>query len=136
MGASFLPRAQGGLTLVETLIAMVVIVVGLAAVQRLFPQGLATGRQALARTQAVLLGRGQLEQLRLQGFERLATLAAEMTAPAPFLDSQGQVIFPRFRWQAEVKRRAEDLLEVRVRVLWPWPQQTSETAFVTYVSKH
>jgi prepilin-type N-terminal cleavage/methylation domain-containing protein len=127
--------SQRGLSLVETMVALMVIAVGLAGVQRFFPQGLATGRHSLERTQAALLGKGKLEELRLQGFEAL-TAAQHLTAsPEPFLDGQQQVRFPRFRWQAEVMRPAEDLVEVHLRVVWPWPQQTYQVGFATYVSQ-
>jgi Tfp pilus assembly protein PilV len=126
---------QRGLSLVETMAALVVIVVGLVGVQRFFPEGLATGRHSLERTQATVLGRGKLEQLRLQGFEALAAAAPSTATSEPFLDSQQQVMFPRFRWQAEVLQQAEDLLEVHLRVVWPWPQQTHHVDLATYVSK-
>src|ERR671923_238878 len=116
--------AQHGLSLVETMAALVVIVIGLVGIQRYFPEGLAAGRQSLERTQATVLGRGKLEHLRLQGFETLATAAHPPATPEPFLDSQQQIVFPRFRWQAEVRQQAVDLLEVHLRVVWPWPQQT------------
>lgn len=126
---------QRGLSLVETMVALMVIVVGLAGVYRIFPQGLATGRHSLERTQATLLGRGKLEQLRLQGFETLVAAKHPPATPEPFLDSQEHVVFPRFRWQAEVMHRAEDLLEVHLRVVWPWPRQTRQVNFATYISK-
>jgi prepilin-type N-terminal cleavage/methylation domain-containing protein len=126
---------QRGLSLVETMVALVVIVVGLAAVQRIFPQGLATGRHALERTQATLLGRGKLEQLRLQGFDTLAAASDATPTPESFQDGQRQTVFPRFRWHATVTRRAEDLLEVHLRVVWPWPRQAYEVHLATYVSK-
>jgi prepilin-type N-terminal cleavage/methylation domain-containing protein len=127
--------SQRGLSLVETMVALVVIVVGLAGVQRFFPQGLAAGRHSLERTQAALLARGKLEQLCAQGFEALAGAIPLAATPESFVDSQQQIIFPRFRWQAEVVRRAEDLLEVRLRVVWPWPRQTYHVSFATYVSR-
>jgi prepilin-type N-terminal cleavage/methylation domain-containing protein len=128
--------SQRGLSLVETMVALMVLVVGLAGVHHFFPQGLATGRHALERTQATWLGRGKLEQLRLQGFDTLLTVPAQTTAPRPFLDNQQEVIFPRFRWQTEITRQAEDLLEVHLRVLWPGPHQMYHIDFATYVSKH
>jgi prepilin-type N-terminal cleavage/methylation domain-containing protein len=127
--------SQRGLSLVETMVALMVIVIGLAGVQRFFPQGLATGRHSLERTQATLLGKGKLEELRLQGFAALAGAAPATASPAPFLDGQQQVVLPRFRWQAEVLRSAEDLLEVHLRVVWPWPQQTYQVGFATYVGQ-
>jgi type II secretory pathway pseudopilin PulG len=127
---------QCGLSLVETMVALMVLVVGLAGVQHFFPQGLATGRHALEHTQATWLARGKLEQLRLQGFDMLLTASMPTTTPTPFLDSQQHIVFPRFRWQTEITRQAEDLLEVRLRVLWPGPRQMYHVDFATYVSKH
>lgn len=118
----------------ETMVALVVIVVGLSALQQSFPQGLAIGRQAMERTQATLLARGQLEQLRLSDFRTLATYAT--TAPEPFFDSQQHATSERFRWQAEVVPVATNLLEVRMRVLWPWPTANHQLQLATYVSKY
>ena len=109
-----------GLSLVETMVALVVIVVGLTALRHVFPHNLATERQAVERIQATLLGKSQLEQLRLRGFTTLAA-AHFTTTPEPFLDSQQQAVTEPFRWQAEVHRAAEELLAVHLRVVWPWP---------------
>ena len=124
-----------GLSLVETMMALVVIVVGLTALRHVFPQHLATERQAVERIQATLLGKSQLEQLRLRGFTALADTHFA-TPPEPFLDSQQQALTAPFRWQAEVYQEAEDLLAVHVRVVWPWPAQTHQVRLATYVSRH
>jgi Tfp pilus assembly protein PilV len=123
------------MSLIETMVALVVIVVGLTALQRALSQGTVSGQQATARTQAVLLGRGQLEQLRLQGFTALATQHSP-TEPAPFRDSQQQVMAETFRWHIAVAPRTDDLLEVQLRVVWPWPAQTYHVGLATLVSRH
>jgi Tfp pilus assembly protein PilV len=117
------------------MIALVVIVVGLSALRHAFPAHLATEQQALEQVQATLLGKNQLEQLRLRGFSALAT-APLVTTPEPFVDSQQQAVDGRFRWQAEVYHEAEDLLAVHMRVVWPWPAQTHQVRLATYVSRH
>jgi hypothetical protein len=117
------------------MVAMVVIVVGLAALRQAFPTNLATERHAIERVQATLLGKNQLEHLRLRGFPALATTRFA-TTPEPFLDSQQRVVDGPFRWQAEVQQEAEDLLAVHVRVVWPWPAQTHQVRLATYVSRH
>ena len=127
--------SQRGVSLVETMVALLVMAVGLAGVYRAFPQGLATGRHALERTQASLLAEGKLEQLRAQGFETLAAAASSNSSPKPFANSIQHPVFSRFRWQTEVARRAEDLLEIHLRVTWPWPRQAHHLSFTTYVSK-
>jgi len=124
-----------GFSLVETMIALVVIVVGLSALRHTFPTHLATEQQSLEQVQATLLGKNQLEQLRLRGFSALVT-APLATTPEPFVDSQQQVVDGPFRWQAEVYHEAEDLLAVHVRVVWPWPAQTHAVRLATYVSRH
>jgi len=115
--------------------ALVVVLAGMTALVHFFPQGLATGRHSLERTQATLLGKGKLEELRLQGFETIAAAGRLAGEPAPFFDEQQQVANARFRWQAEVNQLADDLLEVRLQVVWPWPDQTYHVSFATYVSK-
>jgi len=117
------------------MMALVVIVVGLAALRHVFPQHLATEHQAVEHIQATLLGKSQLEQLRLRGFTALADTHFA-TTPEPFLDSQQQALTAPFRWQAEVYQEAEDLLAVHVRVVWPWPAQTHQVRLATYVSRH
>jgi len=128
--------AQSGVSLVEVMAALVVFLVGLPALAHFFSEGLTTGRNSLERTQATLLGKGKLEELRLQGFEALGDADRHASTPEPFQDSHQQVVFARFRWQAEVTRLEGDLLEVRLRVVWPWPRQTYHVSFATYVSKH
>lgn len=135
MHRRFLRVSPKGLSLVETMVALVVIVVGLTALRHVFPHNLATERHAIERMQATLLGKGQLEQLRLGGFTALAG-AHFATTPEPFLDSQQQVVSESFRWQAEVRQEAEDLLAVHLRVVWPWPAQTHQVRLATYVSRH
>jgi len=117
------------------MVAMVVIVVGLSALRHAFPHHLALENQAMERIQATLLGKSQLEQLRLRGFTALAA-SPFPAVPEPFLDSQHQVIAGPFRWQAEVHQEAEDLLAIHVRVVWPWPAQTHQVRLATYVSRH
>lgn len=124
-----------GFSLVETMVALVVIVVGLTALRHTFSTNLAVERQALERMQAALLGKKQLDNLRLQGFADLLAVPP-VTTPEPFKNSDNQVIEPTFRWQAEIQPEAEGLLAVQLRVVWPWPAQTHQVRLATYVSRH
>lgn len=134
MGRHFSLVSPTGVSLVETMIALVAIVVGLATLRHAFPTHLAAEHQALEQVQATLLGKNQLEHLRLRGFAALATTPLTIT-PEPFVDSQQQVVEGPFRWQAEVYPEAEDLLAVHVRVVWPWPAPTHQVRLATYVSR-
>ena len=135
MGRRLLLFSPQGVSLVETMVALVVIVVGLSVLRHAFPTNLATEQQALEQVQATLLGKNQLEQLRLRGFSALATMRFA-TTPEPFVDSQQQTVEGPFRWQAEVHHEAEDLLAVYIRVVWPWPAQAHQVRLATYVSRH
>jgi len=135
MSRRFLLVSPKGVSLMETMIALVVIVVGLAGLRHVFPDNLATEHHAIQRIQATLLGKSQLEHLRLRGFTTLAE-ARFASTPEPFLDSQQRVVTGPFRWQAEVHQEAEDLLAVHVHVVWPWPAQTHRVRLATYVSRH
>jgi len=117
------------------MVALVVIVVGLSVLGHTFPRNLATERHAIERVQATLLGKNQLEHLRLHGFPTLATTRFAATAE-PFLDSQQQVVDGPFGWQAEIQQEADDLLAVHVHVMWPSQAQTYQVRLATYVSRH
>ena len=124
-----------GFSLAETMVALVVIVLGLTALRHAFPANLAIEHQAVERMQATLLGKSQLDTMRLEGFAALAATRGS-TTPEPFRDSQQQVIVSPFRWQADIQQAADDLLAVHVRVVWPWPAQTHQVRLATYVSRH
>ncbi|MGE3542197.1 MAG: hypothetical protein AB7N91_32880 [Candidatus Tectimicrobiota bacterium] len=124
-----------GISLVETMVALVVIVVGLTALRYSFPANLALERQAVERMQATLLGKSQLDTMRLQGFAALVNTPG-IIPPEPFRNSQQHIIDSTFRWQAEIQREADDLLAIQLRVVWPWPAQTHQVRLATYVSRH
>ena len=124
-----------GISLIETMVALVVIVVGLSVLRHTFPRNVATERHALERVQATLLGKNQLEHLRHLDFPTLANTRFA-TMPEPFLDNRQQVIDGPFRWQAEIQQEADDLLAVHVRVVRPWPARTHQVRLATYVSRH
>ena len=58
------PLSSGGMSLVECLVALVVLSVGLMGMARLMIQGLSRGHQALVRTQAVNLVSDMSERIR------------------------------------------------------------------------
>ncbi len=124
-----------GFSLIDAMMAMVVMVLGLSALRNAFPTHLATERQASERVQATLLGKNYLEQLRLRGFAALAALP-QTTTPEPFVDDQQQVVEERFRVQMTRALEAEDLVAVHVKVVWPWPASTHQVQLATYISRH
>jgi type IV pilus assembly protein PilV len=57
-------HAHGGFGLVETLVALVVISIGMLGMAALFNHGLTASRTSLARTQAVQLAADMAERIR------------------------------------------------------------------------
>lgn len=60
-------RAIGGFTLVEVLVAMVILGVGIVAIMRLFPMSLQQSHRAAQRTMVASLARTELGRVRAGG---------------------------------------------------------------------
>jgi type II secretory pathway pseudopilin PulG len=58
-------RREGGLTLIEILLALVVMMLGLVGILALFPTGLKQGKEAVERTQAALMTESLSEAIAL-----------------------------------------------------------------------
>ena len=71
MTRHILPR-QRGITMVESLVALVVLAVGLLGIASLYVTSLQTGRTALIRTQAVNLVSDMGDRIRANGLARAA----------------------------------------------------------------
>lgn len=130
---SFL-RSSGGLSLIETMIAMVVLVGGVTALRHVFPTHLATERQATERLQATLLGQQHVERLRLRGFTALEPLQSA-TMSATCVPSAVAETAERFCVQEHLASESPDLLAIHVRVAWPRPVATHEVRLATYISR-
>lgn len=57
-------RAQGGFTLIETLVAMVVLAVGMLGIAALYIEGLRSGQASVSRTTAVNLAADMADRIR------------------------------------------------------------------------
>jgi len=68
-------KNHSGFTLLEVLIALLVLSVGLLGLASLQTRGLATGHNAYLRSQAVLLARDMVERIRANGNPGLAETA-------------------------------------------------------------
>lgn len=82
-------RRQSGISMVEALVALVVLSVGLLGIAGLYVSSLRTGRTALIRTQAVTLVGDMADRIRANGRAGLAYDTAEY-AGAP--EAQGCVV--------------------------------------------
>jgi type IV pilus assembly protein PilV len=81
-------RRQGGFSLVEALVALVVLSVGMLGIAALYVESLRSGRTALLRTQAVTLAADMADRIRANrsggiAYEAIVTSANTNAACAP-----------------------------------------------------
>jgi type IV pilus assembly protein PilV len=104
------PRAQRGVTMIESLVALVILSVGMLGIAGLYVSGVKAGRSALLRTQAVNLASDMADRIRAN---RRAVDAYDMATYAGEPEDQGCIndaCTPAelaeddlFRWQAAVE---------------------------------
>lgn len=121
-----LPRDEAGLTLVEILIGIALIMVGLVAVTQWFPfgtQAVETGRQ---QSTAVFLAEQRLEQIRAwavstaagQGFASI-TNGSPSTAPCCAPEGYNSIPgYAGFRRQVTVSNGPDGTKEIRVQAFY------------------
>lgn len=105
-------RAQRGITMVESLVALVVLSVGMLGIAGLYISSLKAGRSALVRTQAVALATDIADRIRANraGLGSYATAAYGTTGPAIKTACLGGDCTPTVlaeddlgRWQSMIK---------------------------------
>jgi type IV pilus assembly protein PilV len=80
-------QQQRGVTIVEGLVALVILSVGMLGIASLYVTSLKTGRTALLRTHAVNLVNDMIDSIRANGSARIAYDLADRTGPPPDADS-------------------------------------------------
>jgi general secretion pathway protein I len=118
------PRAGRGFTLIEMMVATILLVIGVVAT--LSAVSSATHATAVAEEThtAALLAQQQMTQIELQP----DTLTGG--------DQQGDFgdSYPGFRWQQSIEpTEYQDLFKVTVTVLWGTPNSPHSRAFTTYM---
>jgi type IV pilus assembly protein PilV len=104
------PRRQRGVTMIESLVALVILSVGMLGIAGLYVSGVKAGRSALLRTQAVNLASDMADRIRAN---RAAAAAYDIDTYAGEPEDQGCINAActaeelaeddLFRWQAAVE---------------------------------
>jgi type II secretory pathway pseudopilin PulG len=144
------PSSEAGFTLVEALIAMVILMVGLAAISNLLIVSASSNTAANLSTSATTAATEAMEQLRAQTFGTLAPgtgLASPFGSPAPGLPSNsayrlapppspaaGRVLPIDARWQIStpVNQSNVRFIEVRAQMPGRFGSGLSLTEFTTF----
>ena len=101
-------KSESGLTLLEVLVALVILAVGITGALRAFSMGLLTCRAAESYSMAAMLAQQVASEL-----ERTPDLAGGRMSGAFGKDAPG------FSWEADIRdATGADLQRVRITVLW------------------
>lgn len=109
MARSPAPPADGGFTLVEALVALVVLAVGLLGIAGLYVEGLRAGRTSVYRSTAVTLASDMADRIRLNPTGGYAGAGpgedrACVNGPGP-CDPDELALDDWFRWLEDLRRR-------------------------------
>ncbi len=118
------PDAESGLTLLEVLVAFVILAVAITSVMQVFSTGLEGTRRAEAANLAALMAES-----------KLAAVGVEIPLRA---GRHGGTEANGFAWQIEIEPYREgggvgetepalDALQVRIQVRWPGPRGATES---------
>jgi len=123
-------KTEKGFTLLEVLVAIVLLVVGVAVLVGLFSNALIGSSDAENTTIAMNLIQGRMEEIRNLGFSNII--------PEPKVDVSG---FPGFQRKVTIDDpegdpTVNDLKQVTVTVYWTFKGNEVNISAVTYVSRN
>ena len=125
LGQDRLPLSQAGFMLIETLLAVVILAVGLTLVVRSFGSSVSALGTSANYTKAMGLLEERLWELEVKGSIAPGVLTGE------FSEEDG-----KFRWQVDASELKDlDLCETQVTVSWERRGKTQTVSIVTYLKK-
>jgi prepilin-type N-terminal cleavage/methylation domain-containing protein len=135
-------RNQAGFSLVEVLIAIAILLFGIAAVIRMFPLSLTNTQQAAQRTVVSELADTSLNRLRAAGAEHVWETVArlrgiyDMYLTDATMDQFGRAgnLYDNYWTRVTPMRGAQDTFLQRITFTVELPDERQRT-FVTYVSE-
>ena len=126
-------RPATGFTLVEVVIALVILSVGLVATMTMFPVGLKAGRRSTAATEVAIVAGRVLEQVHVAGYNG-------MTADPPQVSLSGRE--GRYHYEMAVTEPSLEGIEpsaavrrIDLTIDWQDEGTTQRETFVTYVAR-
>lgn len=137
-----LKKFQRGFTLVEALIAIVVLVIGILGVLQFLPSAVKLARRSRLTTQAAFLTQGKVEEYLAKSYSELATGVVEPRAPM-VSDTTSQLYY--FETEVQIVYLDEDLNEVgtdegikqiKATTYWQEGSQERQEQLTTFVSRY
>ena len=135
-------HSQGGFSLVEVLIAVAILLFGIAAVIRMFPISLTNTQQAAQRTVVAELAETSLNRLRSAGAEHVWETVARVRGVYEMYLIDGTVgqferaenLYDNYWTRVTPMRGSQDTFLQRITFTVEMPDERKRT-FVTYVSE-
>ena len=127
-------KSAKGFMLLEVLIAIAVIGLGLTMMVTIFRQSNEMGRKGQDFFVATLLGQKKMEEIIQRGYKDILSGGNNSFGEAVDFREDGETVKPKYGWTHEVVLKEEGLLSLRVRVLWPKPDNTHHVDFSTLLA--
>lgn len=139
--------SRKGFSLLEILIALVILIVGVAAIVNVFPVGLHASKRAADFTSIAILTQAKMAELMYLGYDHLGDIdgAGGMLNPSPppysYNTGLTPIPFPApddaYSWYMEIADVSgiNNLTEVTLQIWWNDRGTKRYETFITYIAK-
>ena len=133
-----------GFTLLEILIALAILMIGVASVVNMFPIGLHAAKRASDFTMAGILAQEKMAELMYLGYENWHIMDSDLLGNPdgglPAINS-GKELFsnPAYKWYMNIEDDEHNINNLVRAILWIyWNDRGEETSepFITYIADY
>lgn len=130
-----------GFTLLEILIALAILVVGVAAVVNMFPVGLHASKRAVNFTSVTILAQQKMAELMYVGYDNVNRLHGNLGTIPTNMGTGTKESFPspdeEYEWHIDLADAdITNLAKATLWIYWTDRGVGREQGFVTYVAKY
>ncbi len=127
-------NSSKGFTFLEILIAIAIMGMGLTLMVSIFKHNSEMGKEGQDYFVASLLGQKKMEEIIQRGYEDILNSGNKSFGKPVAFQEDGEVVSPGYGWTHEIVLQENDLLKLKVRVLWPEPDNTHHVDFSTFLA--
>lgn len=138
-------KRDNGFSLLEILIALAILVVGVASVVNMFPIGLHAAKRGADFTSAGILAQGKMAEIMYLGYDNLGDIdgTGPLTSPPSDGDTNVQITFPSpdnaycwFMYVDDEVNNIKNLAKATLLIYWNdrGTERGGDDPFITYVA--